>query len=222
MNEENRQTVVMTAEEKAEFEAFQQAKAKKAAEEKAKVDREMYRLMVDDEIEHSIPVLLGISEEIKESKQKVLDNFKTILEMKSDLFRTKVRDDQRSHTFTNSRGDKRITLGVYVTDGYRDTVEDGIAIVKEYIASLANDDKTQALVNMVFRLLSRDAKGTLKASRIVQLRKVAEDTGDARFLEGVRIIEESYQPEVSKQFIRAEVKDKNGMWKPIPLGMTES
>ena len=222
MNEENRQTVMMTAKEQAEFEAYRQAKAKKAAEEKAKADREMYKQMVDDEIEHSIPVLLGISEEIKESKQQVLDNFKTILEMKSDLFRTKVRDDQRSHTFTNSKGDKRITLGVYVTDGYRDTVEDGIAIVKEYIASLANDEKTQALVNMVFRLLSRDAKGTLKASRIVQLRKVAEDTGDARFLEGVRIIEESYQPEVSKQFIRAEVKDKNGMWKPIPLGMTES
>ena len=140
MNEENRQTVMMTAEEQAEFAAYRQAKAKKAAEEKAKADREMYKQMVDDEIENSIPVLLGISEEIKESKQQVLDNFKTILEMKSDLFRTKVRDDQRSHTFTNSKGDKRITLGVYVTDGYRDTVEDGIAIVKEYIASLANDE----------------------------------------------------------------------------------
>lgn len=222
MEEKNKQTVLMTEEEKAEFEAFQQAKARKAAEEKAKADREMYRQMVDEEIENSIPVLLGISEEIKASKQKVLDNFKTILAMKADLFRTKMRNDQRSHTFTNSAGDKRITLGVYVTDGYRDTVEDGIAIVKEYIASLANDEKTQALVNMVFRLLSRDAKGTLKASRIVQLRKVAEDTGDARFLEGVRIIEESYQPEVSKQFIRAEMKDRNGMWRPIPLGMTES
>lgn len=222
MEERSKQTVLMTEEEKAEFEAFQQAKARKAAEEKAKADREMYRQMVDEEIENSIPVLLGISEEIKESKQKVLDNFKAILAMKSDLFKTKMRNDQRSHTFTNSAGDKRITLGVYVTDGYRDTVEDGIAIVKEYIASLANDEKTQALVNMVFRLLSRDAKGTLKASRIVQLRKVAEDTGDARFMEGVRIIEESYQPEVSKQFIRAEMKDRNGMWRPIPLGMTES
>lgn len=211
MEERSKQTVFMTEEEKAEFEAFQQAKARKAAEEKAKADREMYRQMVDEEIENSIPVLLGISEEIKESKQKVLDNFKAILAMKSDLFKTKMRNDQRSHTFTNSAGDKRITLGVYVTDGYRDTVEDGIAIVKEYIASLANDEKTQALVNMVFRLLSRDAKGTLKASRIVQLRKVAEDTGDARFMEGVRIIEESYQPEVSKQFIRAEMKDRNGM-----------
>ena len=222
METKEKESVMMTAEEKAEFAAFREAKAKKAAEAKAKADREMYKQLVDEEIERSIPVLLSISDKIRDSKQQVLDNFKTILEMKSDLFKTKVKDDQRSHTFTNSEGDKRITLGVYVTDGYRDTVEDGIAIVKDYIASLANDERTEALVNMVFRLLSRDAKGTLKASRIVQLRKVAEDTGDARFMEGVRIIEESYQPEVSKKFIRAEVKDKNGMWKCVPLGMTES
>ena len=196
--------------------------AKKAAEEKAKNDREMYKQMVDEEIANSIPVLLGISEQIKASKQTVMDNFKIILEMKADLFKTKVKDDQRSHTFTNSEGDKRITLGVYVTDGYRDTVEDGIAIVKEYIEGLAKDEKTKALVSMVLRLLARDAKGTLKASRIVQLRKVAMETGDDRFIEGVRIIEEAYQPEVSKQFIRAEIKNENGMWKPIPLGMTES
>ena len=43
-----------------------------------------------------------------------------------------------------SRANKRITLGVYVTDGYRDTVEDGIAIVKEYIEGLAKDEKTKA------------------------------------------------------------------------------
>lgn len=221
--DENRQTtVVMTAEEKAEFEAFQAAKAKKAAEEKARADREQYSQLVDDEIERSIPVLEEISGRIKESKQRVMDNFKTILEMKGDLFKTKLKEDQRSHTFTNSKGNKRITLGVYVTDGYRDTVEDGIAIVKEYIESLAKDDKTRSLVSMVLRLLARDAKGTLKASRIVQLRKVAMETGDDRFMEGVRIIEESYQPEVSKQFIRAEIKNENGMWKPIPLGMTES
>ena len=221
--DENRQTtVVMTAEEKAEFEAFQAANAKKAAEEKARADREQYRQLVDDEIERSIPVLEEISGRIKESKQRVMDNFKTILEMKGDLFKTKLKEDQRSHTFTNSKGNKRITLGVYVTDGYRDTVEDGIAIVKEYIESLAKDDKTRSLVSMVLRLRARDAKGTLKASRIVQLRKVAMETGDDRFMEGVRIIEESYQPEVSKQFIRAEIRDNNGMWKPIPLGMTES
>lgn len=219
-NEETKVTVEMTAEEKARFEAFQKSEAKRAAEEKARADREMYKQMVDEEIENSIPVLLSVSEQIKNSKQRVLDNFRTILDLKGNIFKTS-RDNQKSHTFTNSDGNKRITLGVYVTDGYRDTVEDGIAIVKEYIESLAKDEKTKSLVSMVLRLLSRDTKGTLKASRIVQLRKVAEETGDNRFLEGVRIIEESYQPEVSKQFIRAEEKDCNGMWRTIPLGMTE-
>ena len=219
---DERETIYVTADEMAEFLKFQAEKAKKAEEERVKAEREQYKQLVDEEIDASIPILLSISDEIKKSKSKVMDNFKTILQMKSELFKTKVKDDQRSHTFTNSEGNKRISIGVHVTDGYRDTVEDGIAIVKEYISSLANDEKTEALVNMVFRLLARDAKGTLKASRIVQLRKVAQDVGDERFLEGVRIIEDSYQPEISKQFIRAEIKTENGVWKTIPLGMTES
>ena len=222
MEEMKTQAVEMTAEERAEYEAYRKEKAKKEAEARAKGEREGYRQMVDEEIERSLPVLLEVSERIRAAKQEVGDNFRAILEMKAELFRTKRSDGQRSHTFTNSAGTKRITLGVYVTDGYRDTVEDGIEMVKEYITSLAGDERTQALVSMVLRLLSRDAKGTLKASRIVQLRKVAEEMGDERLLEGVRIIEESYQPEVSRQFIRAEMKGEGGAWKPVPLGMTES
>ena len=222
MDEIKKTTVEMTEQERVEFEAFQAQKAKKAAEEKAKAEREQYKQLVDEEIERSIPLLLAMSGEIKESKQRVLDNFKTILEMKGEIFKTKVKDDQRSHTFTNSEGNKRITLGVYVVDDYRDTVNEGIDMVKDYISGLANDEKTQALVSMVLRLLARDAKGTLKASRIIQLRKIADEMGAEEMLRGVKIIEEAYQPAVSKQFIRAEIKTENGMWKPIPLGMTES
>ena len=201
---EEKQTVEMTAEEKAQFEAFRKEKAKKEAQEKAKAERETYRQMVDDEVNSAIPVLLSLSEDIKETKKTVLENFKSILDMKCEVLKV-VKDDQRSHTFTNSEGTKRITLGVYVTDGYRDTVEDGIVIVKEYIESLADN-----------------AKGTLKASRIVQLRKIAEESNNDRFMEDVRIIEEAYQPAISKQFVRAEMKNGDGMWVTIPLGMTEA
>lgn len=212
--------VEMTAEEQARFAQFKAEEEKKAAAAKAKADRETYKQMVDDEVEAAIPILLELSCDIKTVKQKVIDNFRSVLAMKAELF--KARAEQRTHTFTTSDGNMRIILGQYTTDGYRDTVEDGIAIVKDFISSLAKDTDTQALVNMVFRLLARDAQGTLKASRIVQLRKIAEDNGNERFLEGVRIIEESYQPTVSKQFIRAEVRNDNGAWKQIPLGMTES
>lgn len=218
---EEKNFVEMTAEEKALFDQFKANQAKKEAEKKAKEDRELYRRMVDEEIDCAVPELEQLSGNIAAAKHNVYENFKSILEMKADLLKL-TRDDQRSHTFTHSSGNKRITLGVYVTDGYLDTVEDGISIVKEYIESLADNDKTRSLVSMVLRLLSRDAKGTLKASRIVQLRRIAEEIGDDRFLEGVRIIEEAYQPSVSRQYVKVEVKNENGVWRNIPLGMTEA
>lgn len=218
--ENTKQTVEMTAAELEEYSKFKEEKAKKEAEKQAAEQRKAYRQMVDDEIEASMPVLQALSSDIKDKKNNILDNFKAILEMKNELMMTK--DGQFSHTFTNSKGTKRITLGVYTLDNYTDTVENGIAMVREYIESLATDDKTRMLVDSVLRLLSRDAKGTLKASRVMQLRKIANESGNARFLEGVKIIEESYNPTPSRQFIRAEIKDENGAWKSVPLGMTES
>lgn len=214
--------VKMTAEERAEFEAFRRAKAQQAELKRIAEQREMYKNMVDEEIENSIPELVNLSLQIKATKKTVYENFAAILDMKNELFAAKMKDGQRSHTFTNSEGTKRITLGHYVTDGYRDTVEDGIAIVKEYISSLASTPETEALVGMVFRLLSRDQKGTLKASRVIQLRRIAEQSGSDRFMEGVKIIEDAWQPAVSKQYVRAEMKNEQGEWKPIALGMTES
>ena len=214
--------VEMTSEEMAEFQKFKEEQEKQKALIKAKEDRETYKNMVDEEVDQAIPVLIALSEDIKSKKKHVHDSFKAIIDMKADVLNL-VKNDQRSHTFTNSKGNKRITLGVYVVDGYRDTVEDGITIVKEYIESLAGEDpKTKSLVSMVLKLLARDSKGALKASRVLQLRKMAEESGDDRFMEGVKIIEESYQPAVSKQFVRAEVKNDNGAWVAIPLGMTEA
>lgn len=221
---EEKVKIEMTAGQAAAFKAFQEAEERKAAQEKAKQMRADYVTMVDNEIESAIPVLRELSEDIKTVKQKVYDNFRTILDLKAEMFRlSKGKDiDVKSNTFTNSRGDMRITLGAYMLDNYLDTAEDGVAIVKEYISSLAKDDESQALVNMVLKLLAKDAKGTLKAQRIIQLRKIADESGNERFIEGVKIIEDAYKPIPSKTFVQAQVKNSMGAWENIPLGMTES
>lgn len=211
--------VQMTAEERQRYEAWKAEDAKKQAAAERKRQREEYAAMVDDEIGAAIPQLKELSESIKTVKDTIFGNFDTILKMKSEILGL-TKDDQRSHTFTNSGSTLRITLGVNCIDGYRDTVEDGIAMVKQYIESLARDEATKSLVNAVLRLLSRDGQGNIKASRVLQLRKMAEDSGDEQFIEGVRIIEESYQPTVTKRYIRAEYKDSKGAWRYIPLDMT--
>ncbi len=209
----------MTAEERQRYEAWKAEDEKKQAAAERKRQREEYATMVDDEINTAIPQLRELSESIKTVKDTVFGNFDAILKMKAEILGL-TKDDQRSHTFTNSDSSLRITLGVNCIDGYRDTVEDGIAMVKAYIESLATDDKSKVLVSAVLRLLSRDGQGNLKASRVLQLRKMAEESGDERFIEGVRIIEESYQPTVTKRYIRAEYKDSKGAWRYIPLDMT--
>lgn len=212
--------VQMTAQEAEEFRAYQADKAKKEAAAKAKEDRDAYATLVDETIDVAVPLLMSISAGIAETKTAVLEQFKQALAIKADLFGTK--EGQRSHTFTNADGDKRIMIGYYVLDGWRDTVEDGIAKVKEAIESLAKDDESRALVAAILRLLSKDQKGTLKASRVLQLRKLAEDSHNEKILEGVRIIEDSYQPTESSQFIKSQIKNDKGEWVSVPLGMTEA
>ena len=209
----------MTAEERQEFAAFKEAKQKKEAEAKRKADREAYTALVDETIETVMPRLMNISDEIALRKTEAAEAFRGALEMKAELFG--VKDDQRSHTFTNSEGTKRIVVGHYLLDNYRDTVDEGIAMVKGYIESLAKDDESRTLVKTILRLLSRDSSGALKAQRVLQLRRLAEETKDERFIEGVRIIEESYQPSPSKDYIRAAVRSKSGVWESVPLSMTE-
>lgn len=214
------ENVTMTAEERREFEAYRAEKQKKEAAERRKQQRTDYAAMVDDEVRTTLPVLQELSEQIKTVKNTVFGNFDAILKMKSEVLGL-TKDDQRSHTFTTSDSKFRLTLGVNTIDSYRDTVEDGIAMVKAYIESLAKDETSKALVNAVLRLLSRDQSGNIKASRVLQLRKMAEETGDEHFIEGVQIIEESYQPTESKKYIRAEYKNDKGAWVNIPLGMTD-
>lgn len=212
--------MTMTAEELENFEAFKKQQEKEAAAKRRKENREAYAQLVDEEIDAALPELKELSAQIKTVKASVYGNFSEVLKMKAEVMGL-TQDGQKSHTFTNSKGDKRITLGVNTVDGYRDTVEDGITMVQQYIQSLAVDDNSRALVKTVLRLLSRDQQGNIKASRVLQLRRMAEETGNDQFIEGVRIIEESYQPATTKQYIRAEWKDEKGIWRNVPLSVTD-
>lgn len=217
---EGKKTIEITPEEQIQFEAFKASTAKKDAVNKRKNDRQAYSDLVDETIATSIPLLDAVSKEISKTKIAVMNSFKEAIILKGELHG--IKEEQRTHTFTNSEGTSRITLGYHCIDSYKDSVNEGIAMVKEYIESLAKDKETRSLVSAVLRLLSKDQAGSLKASRVLQLRRMAEDSGNERFIEGVKIIEESYLPTKTKQFIRAEIKDENNAWVCVPLGITEA
>lgn len=211
----------MTQQEIDEFKAFKEAKERKEALVAEKEKRQHYTGLVDEKLDQVIPQLEDVSALLAKMKTLVYKEFGDILVLKSEIMQG-ATDENKTHTFTNLEGDKRLTLGSYYIDAYIDTVDSGIAMVRDFLGTLSKDDDSRLLVRAVMKLLSRGKEGTLKASRVLQLRKMAEESGSERFIEGVRIIEESYRPVVSKTFVRAERKGKNGEWINIPLGMTEA
>jgi hypothetical protein len=69
-------------------------------------------------------------------------------------------------------------------------------------------------------LLKKDHKGNLKAENIPALRKYAEKSNDAEFLDGVEIIERALVMEKSCLFVAATVTDEHGKKKSLPLSMS--
>lgn len=211
-------TTLSQEERKALIEQLQQQEL--AEQKKKEEDILAYKALVDESVKNAFPVLVGISDKLAKNKKDIRDKFNKAIELKQQIYG--IKDLQRSHTFTDAEGQFRIALGVYTIDNYDDTVDVGIKMVKDYIGSLARDKESTLLVDTIMKLLAKDQKGTLKASRVLQLQQLAEKSGDEKFIAGVKIIRDAYAPIESKTFIKAEFKDETGAWKNLPLGMTES
>lgn len=221
-------TVEMTQEQLKEFEAFKLEQKKKAEAEERAEKRRLLQTMTDDALVACIKKLMEASEYLRNVKSAILGEFGTLMELRKDVNEDAGKIiDQDSYTFTDSKGTMRLRIGYNLSDGYLDQVEEGIKKVKEYLKSLAKDEESGRMVDMVLRLLSRDNKGNIKASRVIQLSKMAQDSGNDEFIEGMRIIQESYRPTRSKLYIRCSVKEpvegQEGAseWKDVPLSITE-
>lgn len=211
----------MTQEQLTELEA-QIAERKAAQEREKKQQIDTYKELASGAVAEAFEKLQEQSFALAKAKGEVYALFGTVLDMKKELFKAR-KESQWSHTFTDRVGRKRITLGTNTLDNYDDTAEDGIAMVNEYLDSLAKDNpNAEKAVTICRSLMARDRKGNLKPSRIVTLYRHAKESGDARFIEGVEVIMNAYRPVASKTYVRAEYKNDRGQWVNLPLGMTEA
>lgn len=200
-----------------------QLKVQLAAEEKAEEmnlqrERTSYINLRDEFIVRTFQSLRQLSHCMLEEKQTIFEESATLDEMQQRLFKVKL--DRKSRTLTHSDGRISIKVGNRLNDGWDDTVEIGIEKVREYLATLATDEKSARLVAAITRLLAKDQKGTLKANKVLELEKMANESQDATFLEGIGIIKEAYRPVPTCQFVEVKYKDDNDAERSLPLSMS--
>lgn len=198
-------------------------KAQIEAEERAEEanlqrERQSYGNMRDEFVERVFGSLKQLSDNMLAEKQSIFEESGTLDEMQQRLFKVKL--DRKSRTLTHSNGRISIKVGNRMNDGWDDTVEIGIEKVREYLSTLATDEKSARLIKTITRLLAKDQKGTLKANKVLELKKMAEEEQDETFLEGIRIIENAYRPVPTCQFVEVKYKDDNDKECSLPLSMS--
>jgi hypothetical protein len=179
-------------------------------------DRNAYKELVEQTVPKAIFKLCTASEVLSNAKTEAFQFFEDILKLKADVYG--IKEKQQSHTFSSDMGE--ITIGYRITDGWDDTANTGIAKVEKFITSLANNSETEALVEGVFTLLKKDAKGNLKGSRVLELQKLTEKFNNEEFTDGVDIISKAYKPVRSVWFVEANLVNDNKEKTPIPLSMS--
>jgi hypothetical protein len=179
-------------------------------------DRNAYKELVEQTVPKAIFKLCTASEVLSNAKTEAFQFFEDILKLKADVYG--IKEKQMSHTFSCDGGE--IQIGYRITDGWDDTVNTGIAKVEKFISSLAKDNETSALVDMVFNLLKKDTKGNLKGSRVLELQKLTTKFNNEEFTDGVDIISQAYKPVRSVWFVEANLIDANKEKTPIPLSMS--
>jgi hypothetical protein len=196
---------------------------KELREEEAqqKEQRKAYKEKVDKVVPTIFEKLHKLSNSIAQVKTDVYKSLEGLVNEKGEVYQ-RDGEEQQSHSFTSIDGSKTITIGYRVNDGWDDTINVGIAKVNEFIQTLAKDKASRALVDTILQLLSKDAKGNLKASRVLQLQKMAEEFNNTDFNDAINIIKDAYRPVRTKQFVSVRYKDERGEVVELPLSITDA
>lgn len=213
MNTENITLDKLTPEAKRQL--LRELEAEQAQKEReVKDNRKAYKALVNETIPALFHELLGASATLSAAKTKVINELQALIAMKAGVYGRE--DNKYSHSFTTDDG-ITLMLGTIYRDGWDDTVTAGIKKTTDYLESLGKDENSRKLVRAVMKLLSKDATGNLKASKVLQLKKMAEEWGDKEFVDAVNIIQEAYRPSQSRIFISCKYKDNDGITTELPL-----
>ena len=202
------------------FKSKEKELAKRAKEEQ----EAHYKQLVDETIEKAVESVGELNLKMTVAKKQIFNDFDTVIALKNELYTGQkwLKTDRVTNTFTNQEGNKRVTVGYHTNDNYLDTYTEGVKLVEEYISSLATDENGQKLADMVKVLLSERGKGgQLKAQNVLRLQRMANDSKNETFIEGMRIISDAYSPTKSKQFVKVEIKGEHNEWVTVSTNMTD-
>ncbi|WP_233900750.1 hypothetical protein [Tenacibaculum piscium] len=171
----------------------------KSEKQKYKEDIKTFKELSAEFVTKNIDGLVDHQKNTEAIITMLFQDYKPLKELKQLVYGKKSQD---SHTSTLKDGSASITIGHNVSIKFDGTETSGVEMIKDYLASLADDNaKALKLTKIVNIALKRNAKtGFLNPAKIVELNSLRDDFDSPKFDKGLDII------------IAAQIRTQNSMY----------
>ena len=191
---------------------------KKKSEEAAKRERE--RVKYEKERDTAIGQLMEAAREASLALARLKSMATSVMDgqhMKLEEYGALRKNSKGGFNVTNSAGTARVTRRIDSDPKWDERAEKGVELIKEFLAD-AVKKRDKKLFEILLSFLERNKKGDLEYAKVLTLMQHRDKYSDERWLEGLRLLEESYSL-IRKGFAYYfEVKEKEGdKWQKVEL-----
>ena len=188
---------------------------KKSQEQKIDDDRKAWKELSGETADSLGQMLFESFLAMQSAKKEVYQRAEQAIKLKIELFGGK---EQRSHKLSGKKF--KIQLGRNITDGQDDTMESGIAKCEQYVKSLIKKEANKEVVICLNGLLRGGDDSKMDSKRIIELTKYANELNNPGFSDGVRIIQEAYERNLTSYYVKLEYKNDFGGWSKCSLSFS--
>jgi len=198
-----------------ELEEFLKAKKK---EEAARRERE--RVKYEKERDEAVQQLMEEAREASLLLRRLKDKAEAIMDVqhqKLDEYGALRKNSKGGFYLTNTEGTARVARRIDSDPKWDERAEKGVDLIKEFLGD-AVKKRDKKLFEILMSFLERNKKGDLEYAKVLTLMKHRDKYDDERWLEGLRLLEESYSLLRKGFAYYFEVKDRDGdKWQRVEL-----
>lgn len=204
------------AQEKALLEKLKAKQSKaQAAKEKTRVKYEKAR---DKNIQSTVKIAQGLSLKLEAFKVAVSEMMEA-QHIALDGYGELRGNSKGGFSIVTTEGDMKVVRTRDTMPQWDERGEKGVALLHDFLYDTVKK-ADQKMFKVLMRFLARNEKGDLEYSRVMELLKERDVYDDPRWVEGIQLIEESYQVHMRGYGYEFFIKDPEGKWSRISLNFT--
>lgn len=170
----------------------------------------------DEVVKEAIEKAIDTQMVIRESKDSIMENLKTFIDLSADRFGIKLGGKKGNITLTSFDGEYRILIAVNENIAFDERLQIAKGLIDECIKEWSDGIRSEIhiLVNDAFYV---DKQGKINTNRILGLRRL--EINHPKWQKAMRAITESLTITGSKEYVRFYKRNGNDGYDQISLDM---